>query len=83
MRDEGAAGVICMRPTTEELLSCPFCGCEEAEVINTHTPSYWVECNNCNGSAHGECFNVGNKKSEKVAHKMAFLSAIKAWNLRP
>lgn len=36
-----------------ELKPCPFCGGTELEVINTHTPSYWVECS-CGAQKDGD-----------------------------
>lgn len=32
---------------------CPFCGGDDLEIINTHTPSFWVECVDCNARVPG------------------------------
>lgn len=31
----------------EHLEPCPFCRSNEVLVMNTHSPSYWAECQNC------------------------------------
>ena len=61
------------------LLPCPFCGGDDLEVGNTHTPSYTVECVSC-GAQGGDC--KSGKGRSKAAHRGAFLSAIRAWNTR-
>lgn len=57
----------------EDLLPCPFCGCTTPQIINTHTKSYWIECSDCQGTAHGEV---------RRSHAAAIRSAAKAWNRR-
>lgn len=39
-----------------DLLPCPFCGGTDLEIANTHTPSFWVRCNECDAEATGEHF---------------------------
>lgn len=50
-----------------ELLPCPFCGSRKPEVLNTHTPSYWVECDSCDAQISGRSF--WNKKSDHFIHE--------------
>lgn len=57
----------------ETLLPCPFCGAEDLELVNTHTPSYWVECETCRAEAHGDSLQT---------HTAAIRSAVDAWNRR-
>jgi len=67
------------------LSSCPFCGSKNIAVFNTHTPSYWAECIECEAEKHSK-YNFGDKiRSEikaKKEHKKSFLSAIEEWNKR-
>jgi transcription elongation factor Elf1 len=56
------------------LLSCPFCGSYNLEVCNTHTPSFWVNCFDCEGQAHG--------KYRSGRFKAALMSAVVAWDRR-
>ena len=56
------------------LLPCPFCGSVRLEACNTHTPSFWVECLDCDGQAHGE-----HRPKSYIA---ALKSAVVAWNRR-
>lgn len=63
----------------QKLKPCPFCG-GIAEMENTHTPSYWVECTDCN------C-QVGDQMSHELyddipTHKMSIQNACNAWNTR-
>ena len=57
-----------------KLLPCPFCGSDNLEVCNTHTPSFWVNCFDCEGQAHG--------KYREGQFKAAMLNAVDAWNRR-
>ncbi|MDN7851368.1 Lar family restriction alleviation protein [Burkholderia seminalis] len=45
-----------------ELLPCPFCGSTNLEIANTHTPSFWVRCNECEAEASGGYFPTPNGK---------------------
>lgn len=38
------------------LLPCPFCGGTDLIVGNTHTPSFSVDCQECEAQVHGEYF---------------------------
>jgi capsular polysaccharide biosynthesis protein len=63
------------------LLPCPFCGApsHHLEVLNTHTPAYWVACMECGAEMYGQS---AEGHYAKRAHRRAFLSAIAAWNRR-
>lgn len=69
-----------------DLLPCPFCGGKDLEVTNTSTPSYWVECHECEGRAHGASYveleTDGTVESTGKAYVEAMKSAIAAWNRR-
>jgi hypothetical protein len=62
------------KESSAELRECPFCGSENLEVCNTHTPSFWVACLDCGSQAHGQHY-PGN-------YQRALESAVTAWNLR-
>ena len=66
-----------------ELRPCPFCGSGNIELINTHTPSCWVECLDCEGQAHGEPVRPKGNYQTRKHFEQAIKSAIKAWNRRP
>ncbi len=62
------------------LRPCPFCGrADRLAVENTHTPSYWVECE-CGALRSPD--PLGLNGSSMRAHRVAFLAAIRAWNER-
>lgn len=68
-----------------ELKPCPFCGHSDSlSVTNTHTASYWVECD-CGGEKHGNYY-YGSKLTTKTRaekeHRKSFKSAIAEWNRR-
>ena len=65
-----------------ELKHCPFCGSEDLELTNTHTPSCWVECLDCQAQAHGECFQNKNGFWREGHFKKAIQSAVSSWNRR-
>ncbi len=61
-----------------KLKPCPFCGSEELELINTHTPYYWIECVSC-------CCELtcsGDYANTVADHKKAALNVIGKWNRR-
>ncbi|EIW6162789.1 Lar family restriction alleviation protein [Salmonella enterica subsp. enterica serovar Saintpaul] len=67
------------------LLPCPFCGSENLEVCNTHTPSYWVACLNCGGEKHTSIDGYPALTSPELAlgvHMSAFKMAVNGWNQR-
>ena len=47
-----------------QLLPCPFCGSDDLELCNTHTPSFWVECHGCEAQVHGEYFEGPRRKTK-------------------
>ena len=63
--------------------SCPFCG-HSAELQNTHTPCYWVECSNCGAQITADIHSYRNEKEHysKKLHKESALRAIELWNRR-
>lgn len=78
------------------LAPCPFCGSEELELCNTHSPSFWVECE-CGVEVHGEAFATRTSQSYSAEpegpneadyaglrpiFRKAADSAIAAWNRR-
>jgi ribosomal protein L37AE/L43A len=67
-----------------ELLPCPFCGSTNVELCNTHTASYWVECQDCEASVHGGSFDdrFRTRKACLDAHDAAISSAKAKWNKR-
>jgi transcription elongation factor Elf1 len=62
------------RRSYANLLPCPFCGSENLEVCNTHTPSFWIECGDCEASARGDFF--------PRSFAAAIQSASNVWNRR-
>lgn len=63
---------------------CPFCGGTDIEIQNTHTPSYWMACQNpkCRAEVHGEWYDPGALGSELKAHEKSKQSALRRWNRR-
>lgn len=41
------------------LLACPFCCGDNLELQNTHTPAFWIACDDCGAEMHGECIGDG------------------------
>lgn len=73
--------VISLRATSQTLTTlkpCPFCG-GAAQLANTHTASYWVECSICDAERHDQ--RIGNGDSMR-AHRASAKRAIAAWNER-
>lgn len=68
------------------LKACPFCGGDDLAVCNTHTATYWVQCNACHAQKDGEDIESADDAQTKaelvVAHYEAFLSAVLGWNKR-
>ena len=60
-----------------ELKHCPFCGSNLPQLINTHTPSYWIECE-CGCELH----SCGDYNNTKQGHKKSALEVIEKWNER-
>jgi hypothetical protein len=50
-----------------ELLPCPFCGGHNLEIANTHTPSFWVQCNDCEAQVSGGYFK-GPQRDTKFSY---------------
>ena len=67
---------------TVRLDPCPFCGEDEAlELVNTHTPSTWIECA-CGAEMHGGCFAPVKGKTTRAHFEAAIRATAKAWNKR-
>lgn len=70
----------------QTLAACPFCGGDDLSVCNTHTTTYWVQCNACDVQKDGE--DIDTSDAEKTGaemtddHYKAFLSAVLGWNKR-
>lgn len=69
---------------SENLLPCPFCGSTNLELANTHTPSYWIECLDCDCKLSGGCGPdlAGDAATLKAQHKASAEDAITKWNTR-
>jgi len=68
-----------------QLTQCPFCGGDDIELENTHTPSYWMECQNpdCQAQVHGAYGSqLEGKISEMKRHRYSAESALLRWNTR-
>ncbi|MBS1722627.1 MAG: Lar family restriction alleviation protein [Armatimonadetes bacterium] len=67
------------------LLPCPFCGSDELEVCNTHTPYYWVACE-CSAEIHGDYdpdrYRLDTEDEFRRVHETALQSAVDMWNKR-
>lgn len=70
--------------TDPPLAPCPFCGGRDVDVVNTHTPCYWVECRNCGAEKHcpGQELRGKSDAAIRKAHTAAFIAAIESWNCR-
>lgn len=68
-----------------KLKGCPFCGSENVEIGNTHTPAYFVQCVDCNAETHAT-YTYGKalktRKQCQREHQRSFMSAVDAWNTR-
>lgn len=72
------------------LLPCPFCGpahLDMVELVNTHTPCYWVACGNCDADGPSSTVWNGRKvrslKACVTLHRDAMVQAVSLWNTRP
>lgn len=69
------------------LAPCPFCGNKQAELTNTHTPSYWVEC--ACGVQKSPQSSINYPKTLRSIpqviqyHRRAMQLAVFEWNYRP
>lgn len=75
-----------IQPKCKDLLvkRCPFCGCWELSITNTHTACYTIACDDCGAEVSGESFEKSwkSKKSKVSDHLRAIRSAADKWNLR-
>ena len=65
------------------ILACPFCG-DEAFLMNTHTPSYWIECGGCGAEVSDVIGTYSNEKEHQSnkLHRESAIRAIANWNRR-
>lgn len=66
---------------------CPFCGCKDVRVANTHSPAYIVRCSDCGASVYASAPGwhggmITSKRECLILHKQAATAAIKKWNTR-
>lgn len=61
------------------LKACPFCGEKDADLHNTHTASYWIECGTCGAEIHDP--KTGSSDTMR-SHRNSAFRAIAAWNTR-
>lgn len=68
---------------------CPFCNTDNClDIHNTHTPSYWVQCDNCGAEKHGGLptgYAGGRIRGQArcaALHASALHLAITGWNTR-
>lgn len=66
----------------EKLMPCPFCGSSDVILANTHTASYWVECQSCEANAKGISYQGNHVDAPRECYEMAARSAIEKWNMR-
>lgn len=67
------------------LLPCPFCGGDDLQLGNTHTPKFSVECLSCNAEVGGLYFPYRGKKDNIKFHydpELPALSPFDATELR-
>lgn len=70
----------------DRLEPCPFCGGNSIELQNTWTPSYWLECQDCEAraSSRGHWNEQEDPQgTDPESHELAKAAAIAAWNRRP
>ena len=68
-----------------ELRACPFCGSENVEIVNTHTPYYWGQCIDCEcegPKSRSPDRHARSKRGVKNQHEEAFKKAVINWNSR-
>lgn len=69
----------------EYLEPCPFCGSLNVTVSNTHTPSYWAECEDCGAQGPSSTYPKREARSRagvRRQHKAALSEAVERWNRR-
>lgn len=72
-------GIINLEITDEILLPCPFCGSINVSVLNTHTPYYFAECEDCSCQMHD---SYSREEDNLRGHKNSFNRVIQKWNTR-
>jgi predicted RNA-binding Zn-ribbon protein involved in translation (DUF1610 family) len=65
---------------------CPFCGSNDVDCFNSHTPSYNVDCNECGAQGPRVSYSGNWKRWSKATteahHRKLFEGAIEQWNSR-
>jgi hypothetical protein len=56
-----------------KLEHCPFCGSRDIALVNTHSPYYWLECQNCDCQLTED----GGHDDSLAGHKDSALAVIK------
>lgn len=69
----------CKEKLDKKLLPCPFCG-GKAELENTWTAHYWVECKGCGAQMSDMALN--RNADDLADHKASMNDASHAWNKR-
>lgn len=68
------------------LKPCPFCGSTDLEIVNTHTSSYWVTCQECGVEADSYSveYEFPFKSPQEVydAHMESARGGAETWNTR-
>lgn len=80
-----SASSECTTADIARLRECPFCGGRDMDIVNTHTPCYWVECNDCETQKHdvdGSGNPLPDEASARAAHEASVERVIAAWNTR-
>ena len=60
-----------------QLDHCPLCHGENVALVNTHTPSYWIECE-CGLELHDR--EHSNLPDTAKGHMMSAIWVIEQWN---
>lgn len=67
------------------LRECPFCGGDALTICNTHSPTFWIECE-CGAQMSGEYIDAGdtapNEAAALVEFEKAMASVVADWNTR-
>lgn len=69
----------------EHLEPCPFCSSRSIVIHNTHTPSYWAECNDCGAEGPRTTYPRREARSRagvRKQHEAVFTEAVILWNTR-
>lgn len=79
IKDTYSMFLQCLNCNWRGSIACPFCG-SAAEIENTHTPSYWVECTECGCQMSDQLSH--DLYDDIPTHMVSITNACKAWNTR-